>query len=115
MRPVGWEKRLAEVLRDAVTRPYDAEAWNCAMFAAVAVEAVTGRAMPRELAGTLVETADSVLERLPTPKLAGRGDVVLGRVPEAALGICVGRFAAFVGPEGLRQIPMRQILIAWRV
>lgn len=115
MRPVGWESRLAEVLRDAVTRPYDAATWNCAVFAAVAVEAVTARAMPRELAGTLVETADSILERLPTPKLAGRGDVVLGRVPEPALGVCMGRFAAFVGPEGLRQIPMRQMLIAWRV
>lgn len=114
MRPVGWEKRLAEVLKDAVTRPYDDETWNCAMFVAVTTEAVSGKTMPRELTGTLIETVDALLPRV-EPKLAGRGDIVLMRVPEPALGVCVGRFAAFVSRDGLRQYPMRQALMAWKV
>lgn len=113
-RLADWEKRLSEVLKSAITRPYDAENWNCATFAAECVEAVTGRPMPRQLTGTLIETADGLLERVPV-KLACRGDVVLMRVPEPALGVCVGRFAAFVGAQGLRQEPMRRAVMAWRV
>lgn len=48
---------------------------------------------------------------------AQRGDAALFDTPEGpALGLCIGRYAAFPNPEGgLSHVPMSMIRKAWRI
>lgn len=115
MRPPGWEARLAAVLREAATRPYDARRWNCARFAHRAAEAVSLRSIPfAYVGGSLAASADAVLSRVEPPQ-AQRGDVVLADVPEPSLGVCAGRVAVFLGRRGLECFPMSRVRAAWVV
>ena len=114
MRAPDWESRLAEVLRAASVRAYDARQWNCARFAHACAEAVSGRSLPFRWRGSLEASADAVLPRV-APTLAGRGDVVLADVPEPSLGVCAGRTAAFVTAQGLISIPRSRVRAAWAV
>ena len=114
MRPDGWESRFAAVLKEASQREFDARTWNCALFVKACVEAILCRPMPSRLSRTLERTVDQHFPRI-TASQARRGDVVLAELPQRTLGVCVGSTAAFVGPDGLTEIPMSQVLIAWRV
>jgi len=114
LRLPGWESRLAVVLDEARTREFDAGTWNCALFARACVQAITGRELPTELSGTLVETADTYFPRI-RRSLARPGDVVLASLPEPTLGVCTGRYAAFLGKSGLHTIPLSEVVICWRV
>jgi hypothetical protein len=110
----GWEARLEDVLRDAVARTFDARRWNCALFALACAEAVRGVPIPYRWLGCLEATVDAVLLRVER-RTARRGDVVLAHVPQPSLGVCTGAVATFAGLSGLVEIPMRQVLICWRV
>lgn len=116
IRAPGWEARLAEQLRQASARPFDAKSWNCARFAHACAEAVSGRSIPfQRKRGGLEVSVDAVLPRV-QPRRACRGDVVLANVPEPSLGVCVGCNAAFLmRHSGLLTIPMRQVIVAWSV
>ena len=50
---------------------------------------------------------------LADPRLAQRGDLVLGGDPEA-FGVVTGGKAAFVAPEGLVRLPLATCRLAWR-
>ena len=113
-RPDGWEARFAAVLRDASRREFHARDWNCAEFARQCAEAITCRPIPRRLSRTLKRTVDAYFPRIGV-RQASRGDVVLANLPNPTLGVCAGSVAAFVSPAGLTEIPMSQVLIAWRV
>jgi hypothetical protein len=113
-RPYGWEERLAAVLKEASQRQFDPQTWNCALFARACAEAVSGRSLPTRLSRTLEHTVDRLFPRIERSQ-ALRGDVVLADQPKPSLGVCTGSQAAFVGPEGLIEIPMSRVLIAWRV
>ena len=114
MRPEGWESRFAAVLKEAGSREFDAQTWNCALFVKACVEAILCRPMPSRLSRTLERTVDAHFPRI-TPSLARRGDVVLAQIPHRTLGVCVGAKAAFVGKSGLVTEPMNRVLIAWSV
>lgn len=114
VRLPDWQTRLTEVVRAAAHRPFNVKTWNCATFARQCVLAVTQRDLPTRLTGTLEQTADHLFDRVP-PRLARRGDVVLCDIPQATLGICVGRRIALVGVRGLIFEPMRKARIAWSV
>ena len=63
---------------------------------------------------TLEEGGRSLLgEPLADPRLAQRGDLVLGGNPEA-FGVVIGAKAAFVAPEGLVRVPLATCRLAWR-
>jgi hypothetical protein len=63
---------------------------------------------------TLEEGGRSLLgEPLTDPRLSQRGDLVLGRDPEA-FGVVIGAKAAFVAPEGLVRVPLATCRLAWR-
>lgn len=114
-RTGDWEARLIAVLKEAAERTFDARAWNCARFAHACAQAVSGRVLPFELKGSLEASVDAVLPRIPT-KLATRGDIMLGHVPEPSLGVCIGAQVAFVTlPAGLMTQPRRRMAAAWRV
>lgn len=56
---------------------------------------------------------DLLGDPLSTPRLAQRGDILLGGDP-LAFGICAGRAGAFLTPEGLTEVPLSDCFLAWR-
>ena len=114
VRAVGWEGRLTEVLREASRRAYDPARWNCARFTQACVEALVGGPVPAQWRGSLEATVDAIFSRIDST-VAGTGDVVLGEVPDATLGVCLGRLVVFVSPAGLIAHPRSVISVAWRV
>lgn len=134
----GWEDRLDALLREAADGFRGWGVRDCALFAADAVEALTGhdpaaefrgrystplgaaRALSRYGAGDLIATADAVLPRHDRPVLACRGDIVA--VPFAdggALALAVvelnGTAWVALGPDAILTGPLDAARIAWRV
>lgn len=102
---------------------------DCCTFAAGAVLAVTGRAVPlpawsgrreavftlRRLGGLRAATT-AQLGPVQAPALARRGDVVLLRQRgRSLLGVCLGHVWAAPGAGGLAFGPMDEALAAWKV
>jgi hypothetical protein len=133
-RQRGWEARLHALERRAQGRTYCLGEWDCAIFAAQAVEALTGR-RPAELAGlyhskagalrvqrkyghTLAEAVSAGLG-IPAnpPKHARRGDILLRIDAEGVehLGVCIGDKGLTLHPEGLNRRPLGDFAAAWRI
>ena len=115
MRHPDWIARLAELLRAAEARAFDARHWNCATFALAAVEAVTGRLPVFRVLPDLAASADSAgFPRIP-PLRAAMGDVALAPDPDR-LGVVLdaGR-VAFLAPRGLLRAPVTLCTLAWRI
>ena len=116
MRADGWEARLVQLVKRARVEPFHSRRWNCARFAHAAREAIAGRQLPFERGGrgSLEMRVDRILARVPAA-YACRGDVVLADVPLPALGVCLGARSAFLGRDGLVEIPTLQARAAWKV
>lgn len=132
MRPQDWPARLQEYVEQVRSRPFDPVSHNCALFAAGAIAAITGRDPVSELDITLTSEADVeavlkahggvrglAVEYLGDiqPRLrARRGDVVIkpGEQGET-LGICMGDHALFLGPDGLQARQLSECEGCWRV
>ena len=115
MRRTDWAVRLAELLSAAEARAFDARHWNCASFALVAVEAVTGHKPSVKVLPSLEASADSAGFPRIAPAFARAGDIVLAADPPR-LGVVVeaGR-AVFVGTHGLTTAALTECSIAWRI
>lgn len=115
-------------------RREDPFAWgsnDCALFAADAVQAITGEFLCPELRGHRdVREGLRALARLGgvraiatralgepgSPLMARIGDVVVIQAGKReALAICNGGSALAVGPDGIVAVSMSQALAAWRV
>ena len=128
IRLPDWRVRLEAYLRDLRGQPFVWGRLDCALFAAGAVEAMTGVDLARgwrgyrsqaeglrKLAAAGYEThADLVAKSLTEihPSAVQMGDVVL---IEGALAIVQGRFAYAIGPAGLGLISLAASDRAWRV
>ncbi|MDF2603503.1 hypothetical protein [Sphingomonas sp.] len=134
-RKPDWDARLAAYLEPLRARPFVWGEHDCCIFAAGAVEAMTGvdpmpefrgryrtaigsaRALRRYGAGDLAATLDGKFTRI-SAALAHRGDIVMS---SGLLGINWGSFLFAVGSEGNREglIRMERARwvdpIAWRV
>lgn len=128
-----WEARLGTYLAERRTMPFAWGSNDCALFAAGAVEAMTGsdpaaafrgayrsmagsvRALKQHGAGTLEATIDALFPAIPTG-FVRRGDLVWNG---EAVGVCVGAVALFVGQEGdaagLVRVPRAEWVKGWRV
>lgn len=133
MRRNDWEQALAEYLAEHREAVFEWGQCDCAMFAAGAIEAMTGvdpaddvrgryksqagagRAIKRKGFADLGEWVSSKFEEV-APVFAHRGDIVM---VGGSLGICAGAAAWFVGEEGqasgLVSQPMPMWERAWRV
>lgn len=128
-----WETRLNNYVVECGGRPFVWGEFDCAMFAAGAVIAMTGddplaefrgrystgpgsiRALKRYGAGTLEATFDTKFAACPI-SFARRGDLAFH---EGSLGVVMGPFALFVGAvgdvDGLIRFPRASWERAWTV
>lgn len=129
----AWESRLASYLADRAGEPFAYGVNDCALFAAGAVEAITGidpiphfrgaydsaagsiRALKKLGAGTLDATIDTLFSSRPIGFLR-RGDLVWNG---ESVGVCVGDVALFVGETegvaGYVHIPRADWVKGWAV
>lgn len=132
-RSDSWEQALADYLLANRNATFAWGRCDCVLFCAGAIAAMTGidpaaavrgryataigarRAMTRRGWADIPAIASAHFEEI-GPAIAGRGDVVFDG---KSLGVCIGRFACFVGEEdgaaGLVQQPLSQWSRAWRV
>jgi hypothetical protein len=133
VRVPHWEQLFAAAITDARTRPFAWGQHDCATWAFDLRRDLTGgpdhaalwrgryrtplgcQRVLRRLGWHRLEDGVRALlgEPLPDPRLAQRGDIVLGGEPEA-FGVCIGARAAFVAPEGLVTLPLSSCRLAWR-
>lgn len=132
-----WEARLNTYLAERRAMPFAYGSNDCALFAAGAVEAMTGqdpaasfrgayrsvagsvRALREIGAGTLEATLDTLFPSI-AAGFVRRGDLVWNG---EAVGICIGAVALFVGSEvegeaareGLLRVPRAEWVKGWRV
>lgn len=122
-----------DYLRGARGRVYSYGEWDCGIFVAGAVEAMTGddpgkafrgqykdakgaaAALKKHGKGTLIKTLDGMFERIPKAQ-AKRGDIAM---VGTAIGVVAGGEALFVGQEGEREglvsFPRAEWSRAWAV
>jgi hypothetical protein len=128
-----WEQVLATAIALAQAQPFAWGEHDCATWAFDLYRDLTdgpdhaalwrgryhtpigcGRVLRRLEWTTLEEGGRALLgDPLPDPRLAQRGDLILGGEPEA-FGIVIGAKAAFVAPEGLVRLPLSTCRLAWR-
>lgn len=129
MRLPNWPRLLDEYVDAARLQPFGWGALDCATFAAGAVRAITGRAVPmpawcgrrdavdvlRRLGGLRAATCQRLGDMQPAA-VARRGDVLLlqqhGR---DLLAVCMGHAWAAPGRYGLAFGPAHEALGAWRI
>lgn len=129
MRLDSWEKRLNAYLK--TVGPFEWGKNDCCLFAANAVEAMTGvdpakkyRGYKTKL-GAAKKIKDVGIEGAWTaefgepinPKLCKRGDVVLFQNgQEQSVGVCMGTKFAAIAEEGLIMLDMQKhAIMGWRV
>ena len=125
----GWRARLTNFLRENHQRPFEAGRWDCAIWAAGAVEAMTGEDLMRGFRGyrTIAEGKRKlqakgfedhvayVAAHLPEvpPAFAQPGDVAV--IEGQSLGIVQGANVYFFGVNGFGVLPFTVIERAFRV
>lgn len=128
MRVDLWESKLDEYLK--TVGPFEWGQNDCCLFAANAVEVITGvdpakkyRGYKTKL-GAAKKLKDLGIEGAWTkefgepinPKLLRRGDVVLfDNEGDLAVGICIGTHFFAVGEDGLLRFPMSKAIKGWKV
>lgn len=124
-------KKVADVIRENQGRPFKLGEWDCCIFSADVVLAITGddkmenfrghyksitgykKILKKMKAKTLLDATIKVLgEPMANKSKAWRGDVVFHN---HNVGICYGPTAFFVGEEGFIEIPMSEIDIVFGV
>lgn len=129
----NWEQVLAVAVTQVEARPFAWGQHDCATWAFDLRRDLTGgpdhaalwrrryrtpqgchRALRRLGWQTLEEGGRALLGApLADPRLAQRGDLVLGGAPEA-FGVVTGARAVFVAPKGLVSLPLSSCRLAWR-
>jgi hypothetical protein len=125
----GWQSRLTDFLRENHRRPFEPGRWDCAIWAAGAVEAMTGEDHLRGFRGyrTIAEGKRRLQEKgfadhiayvaahLPEvpPAFAQPGDVAV--IEGQSLGIVQGANVYFFGVNGFGTLPFTVIERAFRV
>jgi len=137
-----WPERLHALVEQRLQVPFRWGSNDCVMFAADAVQALTGVDLAGRLRGQyddepsarkiglayagadeegsiaqcLSDIATLNLGDLVLPSLARRGDVVLIEHDAGqSLAVCLGPHAAAPGRRGLMMLPPEHWLTAWRV
>lgn len=119
----GWSHRLNVVIESNLKRPFEYGTWDCCLFVAECVEAMTGEnPMPefrnkyndKEGALRLVRAHSAkslygiMRSKFGNPREGGRrGDIVYTVTEDGpTLGICIGREAVFLHEGGITTVAM---------
>ena len=136
-RREDWPNKLNDFIETNRNREFQRGVFDCAVFAGLAVKAMTDEDFVQKYIGTykskkegfemlkaegmksLIELADKCLDSaLDNPNFAGRGDVVAVKYEnEVALAVIdlTGRRAVTTGKEGLAFFESKYWLKAWKV
>lgn len=117
-RVPAWEENLLKTVELYKTRPFQWGKNDCCFFSAACVEAITGenpltrfkpdysskfqafRFLKESANGPLFKTLENLFGKAVSTAKLGRGDLVYREGPEGpTVGVCLGRFSAFVGEE----------------
>jgi hypothetical protein len=139
-RAKHWESKLAELIKAAYEKDFAYGTFDCCLFAADTVLALTGVDLAASFRGkydseetanafiasfgdigslvsAAIQASQNSMQEL-SPKFAGRGDMVLvtnqGRQALGIVGLD-GRFALCAAPKGLTSVPMANWLCGWKV
>lgn len=137
MRHPLWEQRLHDLIVKRFRQPYTPSQFDCLIWPADAVKAVTGKDFARghrgkyksvaggyrHLQGMGFKSPEALLDSLFEEKavgFAGRGDLALCKTPTGNNpGVVIGDDALVVGEddtnEGLVRVPRKDWLKAWAV
>ena len=129
MRREDWPERLNDFIEDRRKAVFCWGQRDCVLFAADAVQAMTGVDHAVEYRGTydsatgaarLLAKLGGVENVVPFASIpvafAGRGDLVTVDTKDgAALAVCLGRHVAAMSASGLVFLPMSAADAAWRV
>lgn len=137
MRFEDWPQRLDIVVSEAAARSFAYGQFDCALFAADCVQAITGVDYAEQLRGytskvaayrivkeygSLEAMATALLDREPKhPAMAKRGDIVLATLELApgeqgeALGVCLGTRFCCPQETGLRFFNRSDCRLAWSI
>jgi hypothetical protein len=131
MRIEGWERLLAEYIRQVYDSVFVWGQNDCALWCADWVKLATGQDLAAEWRGqyasedelrALMEQrrfpsyeaiADSTGFAVVSVKFAQRGDIVLS--PDGPLGICNGMISHFIMEKGMTRLPTLRCAKAWKV
>lgn len=125
-------KNIAEYVVSVRSRPFDPVTNNCALFAAGAITAATGKNPVADMGIVLNSQRDvvDVLARFGGVKglaehylgpmratlQASRGDLVIKPgIDGDTLGVCMGDHALFLGPDGLQVRQLSECFGSWAV
>lgn len=133
-RVYNWIEQLQGAFEAAAKKPFDYGLYNCGLFAAECIDAMTGSERAAELKTQFNDEASAlefvkrygsikaaVSARLGEPSDrwvdARRGDVCLMPTPWGpGLGICVGVQVAMMAPDsGLTHMKIDKIVAVWRI
>lgn len=130
MRLENYNTLFSNFVDEVRLRPFDWGEWDCCIWAADAVEVITGedklaifrgtyndelsamKALRRIGEGTLLKTLVKHLGGPIHPAKAILGDVVYYK---RIVGICLGEYSLFVGPKGLQRIPTLKMEHAFEI
>ncbi|HJV73177.1 MAG TPA: hypothetical protein VJ654_03060 [Noviherbaspirillum sp.] len=128
MRFEDWPERLAQFIEARRHQPFVRGTHDCVMFAADAIQAMTGVDLAAEYRGSYTTTKEALrfiqgrggmenivpLESIPVA-LAGRGDIAMIDTPEGdALAVHLGRTIAAQGGQGILFLPVSAAKRAWK-
>jgi hypothetical protein len=133
MRLPLWETKLNDYISYHQFKGFEYGKHDCCSFTIEAQKILTGSTLFPEFDGTYkdlkggkailkklgyktwIGACNDRLEKIIVP-LAKRGDVVSMRTNDSfAMGLCMGKYGAFVGKEKMEYIPREQLKLAWRI
>lgn len=135
-RHEDWAKRLDHFMDAAQRRAFVWGEWDCCLMAANCIQELTGTDPVTQYRGAYTSkrgalklilthggfeafmneiAADNACPKVPALS-AQRGDAVLLPLPDMpALGICIGRHAAYAAPFGLTFVQIDTSMLCWRI
>jgi len=129
IRKTNWEEELSDYIASKRDEPFEYGVNDCCMFAAGAVEAMTGENPMEEFIGSYKTLAGSLrsLKNIGEGSLEATIDVKFDEVEigraqrgdlaffDGSVGVVLGGFAYFVTDEGLERISRDYWDKCWRV
>jgi len=134
MKQPNWHSSLNQYLRDNLSTPFAWGTFDCCLFTAAAVEAITGthplpqivgryrtelgaaRALKKYGQGTIKATLNHLFGAIKPRLQVCRGDVALVETELGdAAGIVMGGHVWVVTPNGLTALPISCIKHCWEV